>query len=290
MNARHPILLLATSLLLCACQQETVREIDWAKAALARNPNYEIVATDETAGVFTVRDTATGQMSTLKLNDLVATPRPSPGAARPAPTAAAPAPEAPDTESAEPALADGQTTEPVEAEDSEPGDAALASGPGYSISRGTGDKPATSTTTLEGPGYKIERQDTGGKTGAPPPDTAVTNVERRTDPIICQGNRLMRIDGETIDFTGDAVIAERGCDLYISNARIRAGGVGIIARQQARVHIVNSTIVGTLASYEASDGAELYVARTAFTGVGRRFDGATMTDLGGNTYESQGKQ
>ena len=75
----------------------------------------------------------------------------------------------------------------------------------------------------------------------------------------------MRIDGETIEFSGDAVIAEKGCDLYISNARIRAGGVGIIARQ-ARVHIVNSTIGGTRGSYEASQGAEIYVARSTFTG------------------------
>jgi hypothetical protein len=94
----------------------------------------------------------------------------------------------------------------------------------------------------------------------------------------------MRIDGETIDFEGDAVIAEKGCDLYISNARIRAGGVGIIARQ-ARVHIVNSTIGGTKGSYEASDGAQIYVARSTFAGVGRRFDSATMNDLGGNEYK-----
>ena len=95
----------------------------------------------------------------------------------------------------------------------------------------------------------------------------------------------MRIDGETIEFTGDAVIAEKGCDLYISNARISAGGVGIIARQ-ARVHIVNSTIGGTRGSYEASEGAEIYVARSTFTGVGRRFDSATMNDLGGNNYNT----
>ena len=112
-----------------------------------------------------------------------------------------------------------------------------------------------------------------------------TNVERRTDPIICQGDRLMRIDGETIEFTGDAVIAEKGCDLYISNARIRAGGVGIIARQ-ARVHIVNSTIGGTRGSYEVSEGAEIYVAQSTFTGVGRRFEGGSMNDLGGNSYET----
>jgi hypothetical protein len=83
------------------------------------------------------------------------------------------------------------------------------------------------------------------------------------------------------------VIAEKGCDLYITNARIRAGGVGVIARHQARVHIVNSTIGGSRASYEASDGGEIYVARSTFEGVGRRFDGGLMTDLGGNSYSSR---
>jgi hypothetical protein len=95
----------------------------------------------------------------------------------------------------------------------------------------------------------------------------------------------MRIDGETLDFTGDALIAEEGCDLYISNARISAGGVGLIARQ-ARVHIVNSTIHGSAGSYEASEGAELYASSSTFKGLGRRFDTAKMNDLGGNDYES----
>jgi hypothetical protein len=95
----------------------------------------------------------------------------------------------------------------------------------------------------------------------------------------------MHIDGDTLEFTGDAVIAEKGCDLYISNARISAGGVGIIVRK-ARVHIVNSTIGGTRGSYEASDGGEIYVARSTFSGIGRRFDSASMTDLGGNSYNT----
>jgi hypothetical protein len=166
----------------------------------------------------------------------------------------------------------------------------LAEGPGYSISRGDG-KQAVTEPTMEGPGYSITRHEPGrgqaGRSEAGARAEAVaSNVERRTDPIVCQGDRLMRIDGETIEFTGDAVIAEKGCDLFISNANIRAGGVGIIARQ-ARVHIVNSTIGGTRASYEASEGAEIYVARSTFSGIGRRFDSATMNDLGGNSYEIQ---
>jgi uncharacterized Zn-binding protein involved in type VI secretion len=169
---------------------------------------------------------------------------------------------------------------------------AIAEGPGYRIARGEADAPKTAPATLEGPGYSIERQrsasppansSTQAPAEQPASQTLAANVERRTDPIICQGDRLMRIDGETIAFSGDAVIAEKGCDLYISNSNLSAGGVGIIARQ-ARVHIVNSSIGGSRASYEASEGAEIYVARSTITGVGRRFDSATMNDLGENLY------
>ena len=95
----------------------------------------------------------------------------------------------------------------------------------------------------------------------------------------------MHIDGETIEFTGDAVIAENGCDLYISNARISAGGVGIIARQ-ARVHIVNSTIGGIARLVRSVRGrGDL---RRALHVRGRRppLRHGAMNDLGGNeSYE-----
>ena len=294
MKTRLLTLVAASGLVLAsACaKQEAVREIDWAKSALARNPAYEIVATDESTGVFTVKDTSTGTIQTLRLEDLIAAPRPPKGkpqpAAEPAMPVAVPAddPEAEDNASA---LASVQTTETVKVEHAAPGQA-LAEGPGYSISKagiaGSDTAPAADTqTTLEGAGYSIARQEPPRRDDASAQDALGANVERRTDPIVCQGDRLMRIDGETIDFAGDAVIAEKGCDLYISNARIRAGGVGIIVRQ-ARVHIVNSSIGGTRGSYEASQGGEIYVARSTFTGIGRRFDSATMNDLGDNTYLS----
>jgi hypothetical protein len=274
--------------LLAACSQgERVREIDWAKAALARNPAYEILATDETSGVFTVRDTTTGTVRTLRLEDLVATPIAPKSAAVPAAPANAPAVESEPVENAEPAapasdtLVAGQTTEQAQGVRAGSGQP-LAEGPGYSITRGAHEKPVAAEE-LEGPGYSITRHEPENRQSSPKAEVVAANVEKRTDPIVCQGDRLMRIDGETLSFTGDAVIAEKGCDLYISNARIRAGGVGIIARQ-ARVHIVNSTIGGTRGSYEASEGAEIYVARSTFSGVGRRFDSATMNDLGGNAY------
>ena len=267
---------------------ERVREIDWAKAALARNPAYEIVATDESAGVFTVRDTATGTVQTLRLEDLIAAPR-RPRPRRQTPRRAGDEPtepvETPDAARRLRRAGAGQTTETVQVTRAGSGRIARRE------ARATASRAATAASrrpprTLEGPGYTITRQRSPrSETRRSAEADSAANVERRTDPIICQGDRLMRIDGETIEFTGDAVIAEKGCDLYISNARISAGGVGIIARQ-ARVHIVNSTIGGTRGSYEASQGAEIYVARSTFTGVGRRFDSATMNDLGGNnSYE-----
>jgi hypothetical protein len=281
MKTRLALTLTTLSLvLISACaKQEQVREIDWAKAALARNPTLEIIATDESAGVFTVRDTSNGSTLKLRLEDLVAGPLPA------SPRAVAPA--APEPPAVEPAATPGEEAAPLESVAAVPSSTGtpLAEGPGYSITRG---EVATPAPVLEGPGYSITREGPRGEPATqqstPDAESIVSNAERRTDPIICQGDRLMRIDGETIDFEGDAVIAEKGCDLYISNARISAGGVGIIARQ-ARVHIVNSTIGGTRGSYEASDGAEMYVARSTFSGVGRRFDNATMNDLGGNEYK-----
>jgi hypothetical protein len=280
MKTRIALTLALSFTLVAGCdKQEQVREIDWARAALARNPSMEIISTDETAGVFTVRDTTNGSTYKLKLEDLVAGPAPAKAAAQPA----APAPEAPAAEPAATPETAPQTTEAVAAAPVGTGKS-LAEGPGYSITQG---EPVAPPTSLEGPGYTITRdapRAASTRQSTPNAESIASNAEKRTDPIICQGDRLMRIDGETIDFEGDAVIAEKGCDLYISNARIHAGGVGIIARQ-ARVHIVNSTIGGSRGSYEASDGAEIYVARSTFSGVGRRFDNATMNDLGGNEYK-----
>jgi len=283
---RIALLTAASLLILAACgKQERAHEVEWAKAALARNPALEIISTDEAAGVFTVRDTSNGSLYKLQLGELIAAPPPPKVVAKPAvPPAPAPAELPVETPTPVAAPAADQTTAETVVAQRTGGGAPLVEGPGYSISRGADETAAPRPETLEGPGYSITRETPASGPSTPSAEDVVSNTEKRSDPIICQGDRLMRIDGETIEFEGDAVIAEKGCDLYISNARILAGGVGIIARQ-ARVHIVNSTIGGSRGSYEASEGAELYVARTTFTGIGRRFDTAQMNDLGGNEYQ-----
>jgi hypothetical protein len=138
----------------------------------------------------------------------------------------------------------------------------LESGPGYSIQAGSGK---------------------GAAAAAREPGTASAAVEVRHEPIVCQGARLLHIDNLNLQFDGDAVSAEDGCEIHITNSRIRAGGVGVSARA-ANVHIDNSLIEGETASIDASHGAQVYTASSRFRGLSRRLDTAAVHDLGGNVW------
>ncbi len=124
-----------------------MREIDWAKAALARNPAYEILATDEIQRRLHGARHPSGTVHTLRLEDLVAAPRASKAAALPMTPAIAPAVEP--TESVEnpdaaapaaDALVAAQTTEEIQGTRGGSGES-LAEGPGYSITRGVRGEP-----------------------------------------------------------------------------------------------------------------------------------------------------
>ena len=116
-------------------------------------------------------------------------------------------------------------------------------------------------------------------------DSGVTSaaVERRHEPIVCQGQRLLHIDNRNLEFDGDAVSAQDGCEIHITNSHISATGVGVSARA-ANVHIDNSQIEGDAAAIDASEGAQVYAASTRFRGLSRRADSAAFHDLGGNIW------
>jgi hypothetical protein len=145
-----------------------------------------------------------------------------------------------------------------------PGGRTLESGPGYVIK--TASKAASS-----------DRGDRQRST------TTTSAVERRHDPIICQGDRLLQIDNRNLEFDGDAVTAEDGCEIHITNSHISARGVGVFARA-ANVHIDNSQIEGDVASVDASKGAQVYASSSRFKGISRRLDTSAFHDMGGNVW------
>ena len=138
----------------------------------------------------------------------------------------------------------------------------LASGPGYSI-KASGPKSAATTVSPA-----------GAPRGA---------AERLHDPIICQGSRLLHIDNRNLEFDGDAITAEDGCEIHITNTHISAKGIGVQARA-ANVHIKNSEIDGDSGSVDASDGAQVYAESSRFKGLTRRLESSSFHDLGGNVW------
>jgi hypothetical protein len=140
-----------------------------------------------------------------------------------------------------------------------------------------------------GPGYSIKasaaESDMAAAGGARSREASPTSaaVERRHEPIICQGSRMLQIDNRNLVFDGDALSAEDGCEMHITNSRISASGVGVSARA-ANVHIDNSQIEGGAASIDASQGAQVYAESSRFHGMSRRLDTAGFHDLGGNVW------
>lgn len=162
-------------------------------------------------------------------------------------------------------LAAGQAANPEPAAQASGGGHVIAQGPGYSIvatSPGAGDQAASAAET------KV--------TDAP--------LETLHEPIVCQGQRVLNIDNRDIRFDGNAVTAEDGCELHITNSRISAGGIAIRARN-ASVHIENSEIEGRKASIDAAGGAQIYAEASTFKGAARRLGQAAIHDLGNNAWD-----
>jgi hypothetical protein len=281
-------------LALAACGRSGQDEMSWARAALERNASVEIVATDPQAHTFTVRTKETGKLSVVRADQLVGGPgaaaaalsAAAPSGAAPAGGEAAPAPAADATAAAAAAAASaGEAAAPA----SEPAAPAPPPQPTVFASRamrpGSQAHPVPGQVLEAGPGYSIEAG-SGSATAATAlaaPAAGSGTVELRHEPIVCQGARLLHIDNQNLQFEGDAVSAEDGCEIHITNSRIRATGVGVSARA-ASVHIDNSQIEGDAASIDASEGAQIYAGSSKFRGLSRQLDTATVHDLGGNVW------
>jgi hypothetical protein len=284
---RNLTLLLACAMLsvLTACQppeQPKIsdgREFDWARQALERNPQLEIVAADSDAQVFTVRDRRSGEVLVLEIDDIVGAPiaqlkaaASQTAAAMPAApeAAAAPPPETAPPPSAAPEAPEARST-PAMAQQTEPSSPSTDT-PGYTIERTGGQ------IRVSGPGVSI----VSAGTGRAESDVSPANA-RAVDPVICEGRRMLQLDSRDIYVEGDAIVARGGCELYITNSRVVGSNVGVVI-QDATVHIANSHVEGQAASFNAGDGARLFIRNSTFQGLSRRSETAAVQDQGGNRW------
>jgi hypothetical protein len=276
LNARTPAIWICACVLawLAGCERSKHDDMRWAQDALERNGRLEVVAVDPKARAFTVRMKDTGELRIVQASEIVGS-LPSAVAQAPAATAAnAAPPEKPPILQPTPAAPATNVPEPATAPEAQ-----VAATPAPTVT-GAG-------VIAAGPGYSIKsaRTDTARASGFAPADGAAVGlaVERRDEPIICQGARFLRIDSRNLEFAGDAISAEDGCEMHITNSRIAAKGVGVSARA-ANVHIENSSIEGQSGSILASEGAQVYTEASRFRGVSRGLTPESLHDLGGNVW------
>jgi hypothetical protein len=276
-------------LALAACARSGQDEMSWARSALERNGKIEIVATDPQSRTFTVREKDTGELRMVRADELIG----GAVAAVPAAASALTSADNPPVSGVAPATATTTAKEEAPAATAA-GSAAWVSepapsAPAESVQHGTAGAPGPGRVLEAGPGYSIKAAATesaepaagGARAREASPTSAA--VERRHEPIICQGARMLQIDNRNLVFDGDAVSAEDGCEIHITNSHISASGVGVSARA-ANVHIDNSQIEGGAASIDASQGAQIYAESSRFHGMSRRLDTAGFHDLGGNVW------
>ncbi|HZC86414.1 MAG TPA: hypothetical protein VE266_05425 [Steroidobacteraceae bacterium] len=271
-------------LLLAACGREGQNEMSWARAALERNKALEVVAADQQTRTFTVRLRESGELRTVRADEVVASLASAPPAAVAAAARQNQQPGAAAGAAAEPAVAQadtasgGETAAPAPAAVTRP-DPVLTSETSTDLA-----KVAPGRVLESGPGYSIAAAQAATPGAARMRESASSApLERRHEPIVCQGARMLHIDNRNLVFDGDAVSAMDGCEIHITNSHISASGVGVAARA-ANVHIDNSQIEGEQASIDVSQGAQVYAASSRFKGLSRRLDTATVHDLGGNIW------
>jgi hypothetical protein len=304
-------------LILTGCDKLTHSEADFARAALERNPDLTIVAADKDANTFTVQVKGSTELRVVRVDQIIggipsdgsapkvlepasstASSQPTESSGEPGTAAASPGePASADTSSS--ARSDGTPTGSGVIRDSK-GNVIASVGPDGVKSPSTSAQGGESSTVeaaplsgrvlASGPGYTITA---GDPRAARPIRLAEATVpkspvnverERRYEPMVCQGSRLLHIDGRNLEFEGDAVRALDGCEIHITNSHIIAHGTGISARA-ANVYVKNSIIEGDSGSVSASDGAKVYTQQSTFKGLSRRLDTATFTDLGGTTWD-----
>jgi len=301
-----PICAAALSLALVACSKLGVGqdEMTWARGALDRNGQVEVVASDPQARTFTVRIKDSGQLVVIPVDQLVAGPAavveaparqaaaapavpppaevaPAPSPAPTAPAEAAPQAGAGPSEAAAPGSSPAQSGAPALASAGEPAAPAESAGGPHAESAANAK---AGSVLASGPGYSIKAAGSKAGPSSPSPVTAARGApERMHEPIICQGARLLHIDNRNLEFDGDAIKAEDGCEIHITNTHITAKGLGVVARA-ANVHIKNSEIDGASGAVDASDGAQVYAESSRFKGLTRRLESSAFHDLGGNVW------
>jgi len=253
------------------CSKSGDDRVSVAQVAVRANPDLELVATDAQQGVLTVRVRQTGQVLTVRVDDVIAGTAFRDLAAAPSAAAA-------------PAAAAGAVANP-----SAPVAPAAAKAANAQAAPPATDDASTRMTDarerLRGAGRRLgSTSPQAAPQGAPPvaePRDA-TARRRQSTPVLCSGNQTVRLDHVLLDVDAVAVSANGGCRVSITDSRIM-GRVGVAVNGKASVTIERSDVVGVVAFQVSGDG-EVSVQSSTIEGSVQSRLKSGVRDLGQNVW------
>ena len=266
------------------CSKSGDDRVSVAQVAVRANPDLELVATDAQQGVLTVRVRQTGQVLTVRVDDVIAGTAFRDLAA--APSAAA-APAAAAGPVANPSAPVAGVRPPAA------GGAAQEAPAAAKAANAQAEPPATNASTqmadarerLRGAGRRLgsttpQAAPQGAPTVAEPRDA--TARRRQSTPVLCSGNQTVRLEHVLLDVDAVAVSANGGCRVSITDSRIM-GRVGVAVNGKASVTIERSEVVGVVAFQVSGDG-EVSVQSSTIEGSVQSRLKSGVRDLGQNVW------
>ena len=267
---------------LAACTARGDKRLEAAKTLISADPNLEIVATDERAGVITVRVKSTGQITVLKAEDVQAgkllkqagageKAEATPGEGIQIEAGGAKVKVTDGSGGKEGLRIDGADGTSVTIGGSE--DAVKIDTPGAKVRVGGGRKEGA--VAVATPGASLPVGGGGARSERP--------IRRRlAEPVTCRADQNLRLEGVRIEVPGDAVIADERCNLSIIDSEIVAGGWAVLTRGDADVIIENSLIDGGQGAVSVGGAGDVKARSSTLRGRISRSGAGDFHDLGGN--------
>lgn len=107
-------------------------------------------------------------------------------------------------------------------------------------------------------------------------------------PIVCKGNRDIKLVKRHIETRGDAITIIGNCDVVVEGSQIVAGGAAIKLMGNGDISITNSVVRGAAHAIHLMGNGTVKAKGTQFHGKISVLGNGEFKDLGGNTFDKRG--
>lgn len=106
-------------------------------------------------------------------------------------------------------------------------------------------------------------------------------------PLVCKGSQDIKLEGQTINATKDAVTVKGACDLKLIDCRVIAGRHAINVRGSGDVRLLRTTVQGGKTAIRIEGAGTVYAKKSTIIGRIQKKGSGDFKDEGGNTLRGR---